>query len=180
MGTRETVQRGHFGSPVVSPDLQQRDSFQAGPANLRHGEMGKKVGQGCHLVVKCIICFLAFNNLVTCNFTIFFNSQVVKAKTPNVEKENSNTKTQVPPNSNVLSVNSSSEKPKNRPGKTGSVNLGSFFTSYMVTTLLIPTVIVFSLNATFGHLQTTAPRLFASRAVVVLLLVVQLVAIKVN
>ena len=176
MGTRETVQRGHFGSP---PHLQQRDSLQAGPANLRHGEMGKKVGQGCHLVVKCIICFLAFNNLVTCNFTIFFNSQVVKAKT-NVEKENSNTKTQVPPNSNVLSVNSSSEKPKNRPGKTGSVNLGSFFTSYMVTTLLLPTVIVFSLNATFGHLQTTAPRLFASQAVVVLLLVVQLALIKVN
>ena len=176
MGTQETVQRGHFGSP----HLQQRDSFQAGPANLRHGEMGKKVGQGCHLVVKCIICFLAFNNFVTCNFTIFFNSQVVKAKTPNVEKEYSNTKTQVPPNSNVLSVNSSSEKPKNRPGKTGSVNLGSFFTSYMVTTLLLPTVIVFSLNAIFGHLQTTAPRLFASQAVVVLLLVVQLVLIKVN
>ena len=170
--------RGHVGSHLCCPE----NSLDAGFSNLRHVEMGKISGsQDCHsTVVKCIICFLAFNNLVTWNFTIFFNSQVVKAKTPNAEKEYSNTKTQVPPNSNVLSVNSSSGKPKNRPGKTGSVNLGSFFTSYMVTTLLLPTVIVFSLNATFGHLQTTAPRLFASRAVVVLLLVVQLVLIKVN
>ena len=174
--------RGHVGSHLCCPE----NSLDAGFSNLRHVEMGKISGsQDCHsTVVKCIICFLAFNNLVTWNFTIFFNSQVVEeAKTPQVEKEDSTRKTPVSPNLSVNSGNSSSRLPSERLERTGSVNrssLGSFFTSYMVTTLLFPTVVVFSLNAIFGHLQSTAPRLFASRAIAILLCVVQLVLTKVK
>ena len=152
--------RGHVGSHLCCPE----NSLDAGFSNLRHVEMGKISGsQDCHsTVVKCIICFLAFNNLVTWNFTIFFNSQVLEeAKTPQVEREDSTRKTPVSPNLNVNSGNSSSRIPSE--GRTGSVNrssLGSFFTSYMVTTLLFPTVVIFSLNAIFGHLQATSPRLF--------------------
>ena len=175
-------QRGHVGSHLPVSEI----SLVARFSDLRHVEMGKAVGQDCHTVVKCILCFLAFNNLVTWNFTIFFNSQTVEAKTPQVEREDSTKKTSVSPNLNVNSGNSSrlpSERLETSSERTGSVNkssLGSFFTSYMVTTLLFPTVLVFSLNATLGHLQPTAPRLFASRAIAVLLCVVQLVLLTVQ
>ena len=170
--------RGHVGSHLCS----EENSLDAGFSNLRHVEMGKISGsQDCHsTVVKCIICFLAFNNLVTWNFTIFFNSQVVEeAKSPQVEREDSTRKTPVSPNLNVNSGNSS-RIPSERTGSVNRSSLGSFFTSYMVTTLLFPTVVVFSLNAIFGHLQSTAPRLFASRAIAILLCVVQLVLTKVK
>ena len=165
--------RGHFKKHLLI-----QDSLVAGFSNLRHVEMGKRVGQDCHMLVKCIICFLAFNNFVTWNFTIFFNSRVVdEATTPQFKREESTINTTVTPN---LNSGPSFRFPSSETSLVNRSNPCTFFTSYMVTTLLLPTVLIFSLNATFGHRQTTAPRLFASRALAILLCVVQLLLLKVK
>ena len=153
--------RGHFKKHLLI-----QNSLVAGFSNLRHVKMGKRVGQDCHTLVKCIICFLAFNNFVTWNFTIFFNSRVIdEATTAQFKREESTINTTVTPN-----LNSGSSE----------TSLCTFFTSYMVTSLLLPTVLIFSLSAAFGHLQPAAPRLFASRALAILLCVVQLLLLKVK
>ena len=139
----------------------------------------KRVGQDYHKkVVKCIICFLAFNNFVTWNLTIFFNSQVVEVTTPPpIKREDATRKTSVTSN---LNSSSSSRFQSETSSVVNRSSLYTFFTSYMVTTMFLPTVLIFSLNAAFGHLQTTAPRLFASRALATLLCIVQLLLLKVK
>ena len=151
------------------PPQKRTQSF----SDLRHVEMEKKVCQDS-TVVKCIICFLAFNNIVTWNFAVFFNSQVVEE----VKREDATRKTSVTPNlysGNISRFHFSETSSANRR------SLATFFTPYMVTSWFLPTVLMYLLNPVFGHFQQTmAPRLFVSRAFSIFLCVVQLVLLKVK
>ena len=139
-------------------------------SDLRHVEMEKRVCQ----VVKCIICFLAFNNIVTWNFTVFFNSQVVEE----VKREDATRKTSVTPN---LYSGNNSRFHFSETSSASRRSLATFFTPYMVTSWFLPTVLIYLLNPVFGHFQQTmAPRLFVSRAFSIFLCVVQLVLLKVK